>query len=33
MRAGRKVDRNIKGVIFEAIVAVRRRNGSFEVEE
>jgi hypothetical protein len=33
MRAGRKADLNTKGLIFEAIVMVRRRNGCFEVEE
>lgn len=32
MRAGRKANRNTKGVILDAIVAVVRRNGDLKVE-
>jgi len=32
IRAGRKADRQTKGVILDAIVAVRRRNGLSEDE-
>ena len=32
IRAGRNAERNTYGVIFDAIVAVGRRNGCLEVE-